>query len=175
MALSTRPFRATDVFTFTPVNLDHWTETYGTGFYLHYLAAWPDLCSTIVNHNGDCVAYMIGKAEGVDANWHGHVTAVTVSHDYRRRGLSTLLMSRLQSVSDTVYNAYFVDLYVRATNYTAVALYKLLGYVIYRQVINYYSNLGEDAYDMRLALTRDPERKSMQPMQPLRQKPTALD
>jgi len=36
----------------------------------------------------------MGKAEGKNANWHGHVTAVTVAPSYRRQGLAKKLMGR---------------------------------------------------------------------------------
>lgn len=38
------PFRATDLFHFNQINLDHWTETYSLSFYLTYMAKWPELC-----------------------------------------------------------------------------------------------------------------------------------
>ena len=37
-----RPFRVNDIFKFNRVNLDPLTETYGIGFYFHYLARWPE-------------------------------------------------------------------------------------------------------------------------------------
>ena len=43
------------------------------------------------------------------------------------------------------YNGYFVDLFVRVSNAVAIAMYKKMGYVVYRQVLNYYSG-EEDAY-----------------------------
>jgi N-terminal acetyltransferase B complex catalytic subunit len=84
------------------------------------------------------------------------------------------------------YRAYFVDLYVRVSNSVAVGMYKKFGYIPYRQVIGYYSG-EEDAYgrcfrrlaarcagaecvgwmcgtDMRKALSRDPDKKSMIPL-----------
>lgn len=42
----------------------------------------------------------MGKAEGHAENWHGHVTALTVSPDYRRLGLAATLMSFLENVSE---------------------------------------------------------------------------
>lgn len=106
---------------------------------------------------------VMGKAEGKGENWHGHVTAVTVSPDYRRLGYAQNLMRWLENVSERAYNAYFVDLYVRYSNDVAVGMYKKLGYSIYRQVIGYYSG-EEDAYDMRKALPRDVEKKSIIPL-----------
>ena len=38
-----------------------------------------------------------------------------------------------------------------------------MGYSVYRQVIGYYSG-EEDAYDMRKALSRDVEKKSIIPL-----------
>ena len=42
------------------------------------------------------------------------------------------------------------------------------GYVVYRRVLEYYSGssteAAEDAFDMRKALTKDPEKKSMVPL-----------
>jgi len=99
----------------------------------------------------------------VGTQWHGHVTAVTVAPDYRRLGLAQLLMGYLERLSRDAYDAYFVDLYVRRSNALAVNMYKQLGYIVYRQVIGYYSG-EEDAYDMHKALPRDKERKSMIPI-----------
>lgn len=42
----------------------------------------------------------MGKAEGHGENWHGHVTALTVSLDYRRLGLAKILMKFLEDVSE---------------------------------------------------------------------------
>lgn len=43
---------------------------------------------------------VMGKAEGHGENWHGHVTALTVSPDYRRLGLAAMLMKYLEDVSE---------------------------------------------------------------------------
>lgn len=42
----------------------------------------------------------MGKAEGRAENWHGHVTALTVSPDYRRLGLAAKLMKYLEEISE---------------------------------------------------------------------------
>lgn len=111
------------------------------------------------------MGYIMGKAEGQGEQWHGHVTAVTVAPEFRRLGLGRKLMSILEDVSEKVYNGYFVDLYVRASNEVAIGMYKRFGYSIYRRVIKYYSGgPEEDAFDMRRALPRDVNRKSIIPM-----------
>ena len=47
-----------------------------------------------------CLILVMGKAEGVAENWHGHVTAVTVAPEYRRIALATRLMSLLENTSE---------------------------------------------------------------------------
>lgn len=60
------------------------------------------------------------------------------------------------------YKTNFVDLYVRPSNFSAVNMYKHLGYIVYRRVVAYYQT--EDAYDMRKALSHDPQKRSMVPL-----------
>lgn len=93
---------------------------------------------------------VLGKAEGEYTDWHGHVTAVTVAPDFRRLGLAKTMMDELERVTTSVYNGYFVDLYVRVSNEIAVRMYEGMGYTVYRCVVEYYSaglgEIEEDAY-----------------------------
>lgn len=90
---------------------------------------------------------VLGKAEGKGKLWHGHVTAVTVAPEYRRLGLARRMMQMLEDVSRASYNGFFVDLFVRVSNVVAIGMYRKLGYVVYRQVLGYYSGASpEDAY-----------------------------
>jgi N-terminal acetyltransferase B complex catalytic subunit len=90
----------------------------------------------------------MGKAEGLQDNWHGHVTAVTVAPEFRRLGLARKLMDYLENVSIELYDAYFVDLFVRVSNSLAIGMYEKFGYSVYRRVLGYYSSDtdGEDAF-----------------------------
>ncbi|CAG8719195.1 7421_t:CDS:2, partial [Acaulospora colombiana] len=134
---------------------------YGSSFYLNYLARWPDLCCIEESSNGKMMGYIIGKAEGQGTNHHGHITALSIAPEYRRLSLAKRLTSLLEDISDSVYQGYFVDLYVRPSNKIAVNMYEGMGYSVYRTVRDYYGNLGpgidgggsEDAYD--------PQRKSV--------------
>ena len=61
-----------------------------------------------------------------------------------------------------------MDLFVRISNDNAINMYKNFGYSVYRQIIEYYAGgtaphapPDEDAYDMRKALSRDPDGKSL--------------
>jgi N-terminal acetyltransferase B complex catalytic subunit len=133
-------------------------------FYQQYLATWPDyFMGTTAPGSERLTGYVMGKAEGEGERWHGHVTAVTVSPDYRRLGYAQQLMHFLEVISEKVYNGYFVDLYVRKSNDVAIGMYRKLGYSIYREVIGYYSG-EENAYDMRKALQRDVHKKSIIPL-----------
>jgi N-terminal acetyltransferase B complex catalytic subunit len=169
-----RPFLAEDLFRFNHINMDALTETYHIPFYMQYCATWPSLCATYEDHNHRLMGYVLGKAEGNDKLWHGHVTAVTVSPEFRRLGVAKNLMSYLEDVSMEMYNAFFVDLFVRKSNALAQLMYTNLGYNIYRQVILYYSG-EEDAYDMRKALKRDKSKQSIVPRKPFTCSPHEIE
>lgn len=85
---------------------------------------------------------VVGKAEGSNNDWHGHVTALSVAPEYRRLGLAKRMMSLLELVSDDKYRGFFVDLYVRCNNNVAIDMYEGMGYSVYRRVREYYGNLG---------------------------------
>ena len=42
----------------------------------------------------------MGKSEGEDKNWHGHVTVLTVAPSYRRLGIARQLMAYLERISE---------------------------------------------------------------------------
>ena len=44
-----------------PINLDPLTETYGVGFYLQYLARWPEYFLVAESPAGDLCGYIMGK------------------------------------------------------------------------------------------------------------------
>ncbi|XP_072907490.1 N-alpha-acetyltransferase 20 isoform X2 [Hemitrygon akajei] len=150
-------------------NLDPLTETYGIPFYLQYLAHWPEYFIVAEAPGGELMGYIMGKAEGSVAReeWHGHVTALSVAPEFRRLGLAAKLMELLEEISERK-GGFFVDLFVRVSNQVAVNMYKQLGYSVYRTVIEYYSASNgepdENAYDMRKALSRDKEKKSIIPL-----------
>jgi len=160
-----------DLFKFNNINLDVLTETYNMPFYLQYFSNWPEYFSVAVapksngSPDGDLMAYVLGKSEGRDKLWHGHVSAVTVAPPYRRLGLAKTLMEDVESISTHVYNAFFVDLFVRASNSLAINMYEKFGYVRYRRVLGYYAGEDpEDAFDMRKALPRDAKKESVVPL-----------
>lgn len=58
--------------------------------------------------------------------WHGHVTALTVAPQYRRLGIAKLLTAAFEQACNNL-DAWFVDLFVRAGNDTAIKMYKGMG------------------------------------------------
>lgn len=160
-----RPFVCDDMFRFSNVNLDPLTETYGLSFYFQYLAHWPEYFQVVESHNGCLMGYIMGKSEGHAENWHGHVTALTIAPEFRRLGLAAKLMNVVEEISENK-KCFFVDLFVRVSNQVAVDMYTRVGYTVYRRVLEYYSgDVDEDAFDMRKAMSRDVEKKSVIPKQ----------
>jgi len=160
-----RRLRCEDLLRFNNINLDPLTATYHNGFYLQYMTHWPDLLAIAESAHAQLCGYIVGKAEGRGTDWHGHVTAVTVAPEYRKLAYATRLMRVLEHASEHAYDAYFVDLFVRRSNEVGIAMYKKMGYVVYRAVLKYYSG-DEDAFDMRKALPRDAQKRSMVPYPP---------
>ncbi|CEL99543.1 unnamed protein product [Vitrella brassicaformis CCMP3155] len=149
-----------DLFKFNNVNLDAFTETFRTDFYLHYLTNWPECCVVAATPDDTIAGYIIGKVEGSNDSWHGHVTALSIAPDFRKTGLAQRLMAYLEDVCDRIHGCFFMDLFVRPSNTVAVRFYRKLGYVVWRVVSGYYSG-SEDAYDMRRPLARDRDGKSI--------------
>ncbi|MBA0645481.1 hypothetical protein Goklo_013580 [Gossypium klotzschianum] len=183
-----RRFCCNDLLRFASVNLDHLTETFITISNWNYILSVRsrfDLNRDMLLTGNDVLGLVhlaliplklvavMGKVEGQGESWHGHVTAVTVAPEYRRQQLAKKLMNLLEDISDKIDKAYFVDLFVRASNTPAIKMYEKviilelsildLGYVIYRRVLRYYSG-EEDGLDMRKALSRDVEKKSIIPL-----------
>lgn len=93
--------------------------------------------------------------------WHAHITALTVAPEARRLGIGKILTEKLEAAADA-NDAWFVDLFVRSSNYRAISFYKSMGYSVFRVVKDYYgdhatdsSKNSEDAFDMRKPMRRD--------------------
>jgi N-terminal acetyltransferase B complex catalytic subunit len=93
---------------------------------------------------------VVGKAEGTQHDWHGHVTAISVAPEYRRLGLAQNMMDLLERVSDNYHRGFFVDLFVKTNNKVAIPMYERMGYSVWRRIRGYYQGKNgdpdEDAY-----------------------------
>lgn len=149
-----------DLKRFNNINLDCWTEMYTTSFYTTYLIKDPDLCVVAQSVSGSLAGYLLAKVEGTGDEWHSHISAISVSPEFRRCGVAKRLLDYFERVSEDVHQCFFADLYVRVTNEVAIEMYKRRGYEVYRTVVGYYSG-EEDAFDMRKPLKRDCDKESL--------------
>lgn len=85
---------------------------------------------------------MLGKAEGQQGDWHGHITALTVAPQYRKLGLAKAMVEFLERMSDDIYKGFFLDLFVRCNNHLAIRMYENMGYSVFRRIRTYYGRLG---------------------------------
>ena len=162
--VSIQPFRFEDLWSINRVNIDQWTETFSTSFYLHYMNSAPQMNWMISNNSDEKVGYIIGAKKGKEGNMRGHVIALSVCLDGRRLGIGSTLMKNVENVCENKYKGLAVGLYVRPTNFHAQALYERLGYILYRRILKYYSTVDEDGFDMRKSLKWDKEKKFMVPL-----------
>lgn len=143
-----RPMTPADLHRLSLVNCDTFTETFAQAFYLKYLSSWQELCIAAEAPDGALLGYIIGKVEGEGQDWHGHVTALSVSPEARNCGLAGRLLGRLERVCRDTFKCLFMDLYARVSNTQAVSFYSKWGYRVYRTEKGYYSGV-EDGVDMR--------------------------
>ena len=158
--ITIRPMILEDIQRFNSINLDHWTEMYTTSFYTTYLIKDPDLCIVAESSSGALAGYLLAKVEGKGSEWHSHISAISVSPEFRILGVGRTLLDHFEMVSEEVHRCWFADLYVRVSNTLAIEMYKRRGYEIFRTVRDYYSG-EEDAFDMRRPLKRDVEKRSL--------------
>lgn len=165
-----RPMRLSDIFKINRVNLDNFTETYNVNYYGDYLSTWPELCFVCEAADQSIAGYLVSKVEGEGDQWHGHVTALSVSQQYRNSGVATKLMDLLEDIS-TQLNCHFIDLFVRPSNKRAVKFYEKLGYYVHQTITSYYTD--EDGFDMRKPIhhgksghRKEPDGQPRKPLNP---------
>jgi N-terminal acetyltransferase B complex catalytic subunit len=55
--VSLQPFNCMDLLRYNTVNFDPLTETYGTSFYMSYMARWPEYFQKVEDIHGNIVGY----------------------------------------------------------------------------------------------------------------------
>ncbi|XP_045151110.1 N-alpha-acetyltransferase 20 [Echinops telfairi] len=160
-----RAFTCDDLFRFNNINLDPLTETYGIPFYLQYLAHWPEYFIVAEAPGGELMGYIMGKAEGSVAReeWHGHVTALSVAPEFRRLGLAAKLMELLEEISERLAAILFSAHSSPQNNTVRSTGWKPYTYVLHVLIFGYLHYLCF-LTDMRKALSRDTEKKSIIPL-----------
>lgn len=156
-------FSTHSLFNFYLPNLDYKTESFSFQYYLYYFLNHSQDCFLVNNLNNEVIGYMIGKHEGLNENFHTHITALSVAPTYRKLGVANKLIKYLE-FNGNKNDAYFVDLFVRKTNQNAIMFYLGHKYIVYRTILDYYLNPSEDAYDMRKKLLKDEKGLSIIPL-----------
>ncbi len=109
------------------------------------LASYPGFFF-VVRNDGDVIGFIAGGLEDTGDGLYGHIMNLAVAPQYRRRGIGTLLVQRLEQ-QFALSGAAAVQLEVRVSNTGARQFYRHLGYREVFQVVGYYANT-EDALVM---------------------------
>jgi ribosomal-protein-alanine acetyltransferase len=118
-------------------------EAYDRETIRYLLSHTQSVCFKVVSPADEMAAFVIGM---VEPDGTGHVVALGVGPEFRRRGHGRRLM-------DAVERGFFergvstVRLEVRTSNEPAQKLYFDMGYKIVRRMPRYYTN-GDDGYLM---------------------------
>jgi ribosomal-protein-alanine N-acetyltransferase len=118
-------------------------EAYDRETFRYLLSHKQSVCSKVITPAGQMIAFLVGM---IESDGTGHVVALAVTPDYRRRGYGRCLM---MSVEERFYDRGVrnVRLEVRTSNHAAQNLYFEMGYKIIRRMPRYYTN-GDDGYMM---------------------------
>lgn len=107
-------------------NNDKYVETYPIEYYLKYMNNWSEMCLMAETSSGIPIGYsksiffflifnlnffllifksfllvlVMGKSEGKNNGWHGHVTAIAIAPKYRRLGAAKALMDKFEQASE---------------------------------------------------------------------------
>lgn len=159
------PILPKDLLSLDITNLDKKTENYSFSYYMQYFIFHPydfysvrsfsSRCDSISSmiYTNPVLGYVLGRRE-VKEKVCLHLSGLSVSPALRKFKIGTQLM-KIFEMNGNSYKTWFIDLFVRKSNPTAISFYRKLGYVIYRTVFNYYISPNDDAYDMRKSLAID--------------------
>jgi ribosomal-protein-alanine N-acetyltransferase len=110
--------------------------------------------NTLLGNHASAESYVIVGYGGL---WkiaeEAHISTIATHPDYRGRNFGEIMLAGMLRRSIALHAAYVV-LEVRVTNEVAQNLYLKYGFAIHGVKKNYYHHDNEDAYDMRLELTR---------------------
>lgn len=159
------PILPLDLLSLDLANLDRKTENYSFSYYMQYFIFHPNdfysarsfstafqKASSMIYTN-PILGYIMGRKE-MKEKICLHLSGLSVSPMVRKFKIGTQLMNFFE-MNGNSYKTWFIDLFVRKSNQTAISFYKKLGYVVYRTVYKYYITPSDDAYDMRKSLVID--------------------
>lgn len=120
-------------------------DPWNAAVFAESLSFFPD--TFFVATVGERIAgFVLGGLEDTGEEIYGHICNLAVDPPFRRRGIARRLVTR-EEQQFAVDLATGVQLEVRASNRTAQAFYRSLGYRPVLRIAGYYAN-GEDAIVM---------------------------
>ena len=147
-----RKFVQDDLRSVVHINYVCLPENYTDYFFIDLYKRFPETF-IVAEENGQVIGYIMCRVEMGLSHFgfsgiikKGHVVAVAVLPQYRRKGVGQALITEAME-GMRLYNAKQCFLEVRVTNTSAVDLYKKLGFEVTRTIHGYYAD-GEDAYIM---------------------------
>ncbi len=127
-------------------------ENYTTFFFMNLYQRFPETF-IVAEENGDVVGYIMCRIEtGIPSfkllgiTRKGHVISIAVLPEHQREGIGYALMREAMEAMLN-YKAKECYLEVRASNISAVNLYRKMRFEIIRTITGYYAD-GEAAYMM---------------------------
>ena len=127
-------------------------ENYTTFFFMNLFQRFPETF-IVAEENGDVVGYIMCRIEtGIPSfkllgiTRKGHVISIAVLPEHQREGIGYALMREAMEAMVN-YKAKECYLEVRASNVSAVNLYRKMGFEVARTMRGYYAD-GEAAYVM---------------------------
>ena len=118
-------------------------EAYERETFRYLLTNPKSITRQIRSDHDEMVAFGIAVIED---SGQGHLTAIGVAPEFRRRGLARLIIHEIER-SFLARDVTSIKLEVRASNLAAQKLYEQLGYIVTQRMGRYYSN-GDDGYSM---------------------------
>jgi len=154
-----RGFKPEDLDQVVYINQACLPENYSDGFFLDLHERFPETF-IVAESNGAVVGYIMCRIESgfpslgfrpFNAGRKGHIISIAVLPEHRKKGVGRALVNEALRAMSNRYGAKSCYLEVRASNRSAIDLYKKEGFHIERTVKGYYSD-GEDAHIMSLSL-----------------------
>ncbi len=109
----------------------------------------PNYIILVMSHNDILVGYIICEVAGI----FGHVLSFGVKKEYRKHGVGTNLMNRLNLILKNQYMCKLVTLHVSVENEAAIGFYQKMGFNEDEYCENYYDCsqfICKDAYKLKL-------------------------
>jgi ribosomal-protein-alanine N-acetyltransferase len=160
MTFTLRQFEPSDLEQVLHINRMCLPENYTSFFFLDLHKRFPETF-LVAEDNGTVIGYIMCRIETGLPNFKiigimkkGHVISIAVLPQHQRQGVGRALVQEAMKAM-LLYNVKECFLEVRASNTSAVNLYKKMGFDIIRTMHGYYAD-GENAYLMAIKLPFKP-------------------